>query len=43
MAERERRRASPVVSLQEIKKIYQMGDMEVQALRGVDLDIWPAR
>jgi putative ABC transport system ATP-binding protein len=29
----------PVVSLRSIKKIYQMGDVEVQALRGVDLDI----
>ena len=32
---------TPVISLREIKKIYQMGDVEVQALRGVDLDIWP--
>jgi len=32
----------PVVSLRDIKKIYQMGDVEVQALNGVDLDIWPA-
>ena len=30
-----------VVSLRDIKKIYQMGDMEVQALAGIDLDIWP--
>ena len=29
----------PVVALRGIKKIYQMGDVEVQALRGVDLDI----
>jgi putative ABC transport system ATP-binding protein len=32
----------PVVSLRDIKKIYQMGDVEVVALNGVDLDIWPA-
>jgi putative ABC transport system ATP-binding protein len=32
---------TPVISLRDIKKIYQMGDVEVQALRGVDLDIWP--
>ncbi len=31
----------PVVALRDIKKIYQMGDVEVQALRGVDLEIWP--
>ncbi len=30
---------TPVVSLREIKKIYQMGDVEVSALRGVDIDI----
>jgi putative ABC transport system ATP-binding protein len=29
----------PVVDLRGIKKIYQMGDVEVQALRGVDLSI----
>lgn len=29
----------PVVSLRGITKIYQMGDIEVSALRGVDLDI----
>ncbi|MFN8467498.1 MAG: ABC transporter ATP-binding protein [Caldilineaceae bacterium] len=29
----------PVVALRGIKKIYQMGDVEVQALRGLDLDI----
>lgn len=33
--------ATPVVSLRAIKKIYQMGDVEVQALRGVDIDIYP--
>ncbi|MBW7881135.1 MAG: ABC transporter ATP-binding protein [Caldilineaceae bacterium] len=32
--------AEPVVSLRDIKKIYRMGDMEVHALRGVDLDIY---
>ena len=30
---------TPVVALRDIKKIYQMGDVEVQALRGVDLEI----
>jgi putative ABC transport system ATP-binding protein len=34
--------AIPVVSLRDIKKTYQMGDVEVHALNGVDLDIWPA-
>ncbi|HAJ36772.1 MAG TPA: macrolide ABC transporter ATP-binding protein [Chloroflexi bacterium] len=33
--------SAPVVSLRAIKKIYQMGDVEVQALRGVDIDIYP--
>ena len=31
--------AGPVVSLRGITKFYQMGDIEVRALRGVDLDI----
>lgn len=31
----------PVVALREIRKTYQMGDVEVQALVSVDLDIWP--
>ena len=31
----------PVVALRDITKFYQMGDVEVQALRGVDLEIWP--
>jgi len=31
----------PVVALRNITKVYQMGDVEVQALRGVDLEIWP--
>ena len=31
----------PVISVRAVKKIYQMGDIEVQALRGVDLDIFP--
>jgi putative ABC transport system ATP-binding protein len=30
---------APVVSLRDIKKIYQMGDVEVRALRGVSVDI----
>jgi putative ABC transport system ATP-binding protein len=32
---------TPVVSVRGITKVYRMGDMEVRALRGVDLDIWP--
>ena len=35
----ERNGAEPVVSLRGITKFYQMGDLEVRALRGVDLDI----
>ena len=31
----------PVISVRGVKKIYQMGDVEVQALRGVDVDIFP--
>ncbi len=32
---------NPVISVRGVKKIYQMGDVEVQALRGVDVDIFP--
>ncbi len=35
----ERNGTEPVVSLHGITKVYQMGDIEVRALRGVDLDI----
>jgi putative ABC transport system ATP-binding protein len=31
----------PVIAIRGLTKIYRMGEMEVQALRGVDLDIWP--
>lgn len=31
----------PVIAVRGVTKIYQMGDVEVQALRGIDLDIWP--
>lgn len=31
----------PVISVRDVTKTYQMGDVEVRALRGVDLDIWP--
>jgi putative ABC transport system ATP-binding protein len=31
----------PVIAVREITKVYQMGDVEVRALRGVDLDIYP--
>jgi putative ABC transport system ATP-binding protein len=32
---------TPVISVRGVTKYYQMGDVEVQALRGVDLDIFP--
>ena len=31
----------PVISVRGVTKVYQMGDVEVRALRGLDLDIWP--
>lgn len=31
----------PVISVRDVKKIYQMGDIEVRALRGINLDIYP--
>ncbi len=31
----------PVIAVRDITKVYQMGDVEVRALRGVDLDIYP--
>jgi len=31
----------PVISVRDVTKVYQMGDVEVHALRGVDLDVWP--
>jgi putative ABC transport system ATP-binding protein len=31
----------PVIAVSGLTKVYQMGDVEVQALRGVDLAIWP--
>lgn len=30
-----------VISVRGLTKVYQMGDMEVRALRGIDLDIYP--
>jgi putative ABC transport system ATP-binding protein len=33
--------ALPVIAVRGLTKIYRMGDVEVQALRGVDLSIWP--
>lgn len=30
-----------VIAVQGVTKVYQMGDIEVQALRGVDVEIWP--
>lgn len=32
---------APVISVRGVTKVYQMGDVEVHALRGVDLDIYP--
>ena len=32
---------TPVIAVHSLTKVYRMGDMEVQALRGVDLEIWP--
>lgn len=32
---------TPVISLRSITKVYQMGDVEVRALRGVDVDVYP--
>lgn len=31
----------PIISIRDLKKIYRLGEVEVQALRGVDLDIQP--
>ena len=31
----------PVISVRGLAKTYRMGDVAVEALRGVDLDIWP--
>lgn len=31
----------PVIAVQGVTKVYAMGDIEVQALRGVDVEIWP--
>jgi len=33
--------ARPVIEARGLTKVYQMGDMEVRALRGLDLDIFP--
>jgi len=33
--------AHPVIAVQGVTKVYQMGDIEVQALRGISVDIWP--
>ncbi len=31
----------PVIALHNITKVYQMGDVEVHALRGIDLEVYP--
>jgi putative ABC transport system ATP-binding protein len=33
--------ATPVISLRGVTRIYRSGRLEVAALRGVDLDVWP--
>lgn len=33
--------SEPVISVRGVTKVYTMGDIEVHALRGVDIDIWP--
>lgn len=33
--------SQPVIRVRDLKKIYQMGDVEVRALQGVDIDIFP--
>ena len=30
---------APLISVQDVTKVFQMGDVEVRALRGVSLDI----
>ncbi|MFN8488326.1 MAG: ABC transporter ATP-binding protein [Caldilineaceae bacterium] len=32
--------AKTVIAVRDLTKVYQMGDLDVRALRGVDLDIW---
>ncbi len=34
-------KTEPVIAVSGVTKFYQMGDVEVQALRGIDLEIWP--
>ena len=31
----------PVIAVQGVTKVYTMGDIEVRALRGIDVTIWP--
>jgi len=33
--------SDPIIQLDNVSKVYQMGKVEVPALRGVDLTIWP--
>jgi putative ABC transport system ATP-binding protein len=33
--------ATPVIDIRGVTKVYTMGEVEVRALRGVDLQIWP--
>jgi putative ABC transport system ATP-binding protein len=37
----ERTTIEPVIAVRDITKVYQMGDVEVRALRGVNLNIYP--
>jgi putative ABC transport system ATP-binding protein len=33
--------ATPILSVRDLKKVYRLGDLEFQALKGVDLDVLP--
>src|SRR5207248_2370044 len=35
-----RRKSAPVFRVQRLSKVYRMGEVEVQALRGVNLDLY---
>ena len=33
--------SNPIISIRDLKKSYHIGDVDVHALRGVDLDVAP--
>ncbi len=35
--------SEPIIDIRNITKIYQLGDVQVHALRGVSLQVYPAR